>query len=617
MAAVTALAFLPILQNGFVDFDDAEGLVVNTWIRGLGPANLRWMLTTFHLGHWQPLAWLSFALDYRLWGLDARGFHLSGLLLHAANAGLLAVLAERLLACADVPAGRRLAGAVTAALLWSVHPLRVESVAWATERRDVLSGFFFLATLLAYVPGPGRPPRIGWALAGTALTLASKASGMVLPALLVLLDVYPLRRVGGAVGWRGRAARRVWLEKVPFVILAGASATVALTAQRSVGALQTLGEVTAAHRAGAAMLQVGFYLWRTLWPVRLLPLYEFPLDIGPLQRWALAGAGTVLALAAAAVVLRHRCPALGAALAAYLIALSPTLGLAQSGPQVAADRYTYLAMMGWAVLAGAVVAGTAERPWRGALAALPVALVLGVLTWRQSTTWRDARTMWARVVAVAPDNAYGHKSLGDVARDAGDLGTAIAEYRRAIALRPLAEAHMNLAAAFAAQRRFDEAFAEYRTALRLNPRYAFAWTSYGATLEDAGRRAEAIAAHRRALAINPDLMEAHVNLGSALDAAGQSDEAMREFAAAIRLRPTPEAYNDLGLLLLRLGRPAEAAAALRQGIALRADISVLHLNLASALQRLNDAAGAAAELAEAHRLDPQRAQSGAPDAAAP
>jgi len=202
VAAVTALAFLPILQNGFVDLDDAEGLVVNTWIRGLGAANLRWMLTTFHLGHWQPLAWLSFALDYRLWGLDARGFHLSGLLLHAANAGLLAVLAERLLACADVPAGRRLAGAVTAALLWSVHPLRVESVAWATERRDVLSGFFFLATLLAYVPGPGRPPRIGWALAGTALTLASKASGMVLPALLVLLDVYPLRRVGGASGSR-------------------------------------------------------------------------------------------------------------------------------------------------------------------------------------------------------------------------------------------------------------------------------------------------------------------------------------------------------------------------------------------------------------------------------
>src|SRR5207247_10085035 len=127
----------------------------------------------------------------------------------------------------------------------------------------------------------------------------------------------------------------------------------------------------------------------------------------------------------------------------------------------------------------------------------------------------------------------------------------------------------------------------YRTALGLHPRYAFAWTSYGATLEDAGRRAEAIAAHRRALAINPDLMEAHVNLGSALDAAGQSDEAMREFAAAIRLRPTPEVYNDLGLLLLRLGRPAEAAAALRQGLALRADISVLHANLAVAPQRLN------------------------------
>ena len=607
VAAATALAFLPVLRNGFVDLDDLENLVANTWIRGLGPANLRWMLTTFHLGHWQPLAWLSCALDYRLWGLDARGFHLTSLLLHAANAGLFAVLAERLLACAGVPAERRLAGAIGAALLWSLHPLRVESVAWATERRDVLAGFFLLLALLAYVQGPGRPPRLGLALLGTVLALTSKASGMVLPALLVLLDVYPLRRLGGAVGWRSRTALRVWLEKLPFVLLAGGAAAVALAAQRAAGALQSLDEITIARRVGAAMLQVGFYLWKTLWPVHLLPLYEYPLDIGPLQRWALAGAATLVALAVVALALRRRCPGLGAALIAYLIALSPTLGLAQSGPQVAADRYTYLALMGFAVLAGGVAATMIASARRYALATLAVTLALGALTWRQCATWHDPRTMWSRVVAIAPDHCYGHKSLGDAARDAGDPDGAVAEYRRAIALRPLPEAHSNLAAVLAAQGRFDEAFEHYRAAIRIKPSYAFAWTSYGVALADAGRGAEAIEAHHRALAINPDLMEAHVNLGSALDAAGQLDEAMREYATAIRLRPTPEAYNNLGTLLVKLGRPADAVQALRQGIALRADIATLHENLGIALQRLDDRAGAAAAFREALRLEPGRA----------
>ncbi len=602
VAAVTVLAFLPVLRNGFVDLDDYQNLTLNTWIRGFGAANLRWMLTTFHLGHWQPLTWLSFALDYQLWGLDARGFHLTSLLLHAANAALLAVLAERLLACAGVAAGRRLAGAVCAALLWSVHPLRVESVAWATERRDVLSGFFLLLALLAYVQGPGRPPRLGLALLATALSLVSKASGMVLPALLVVLDVYPLRRLGGAAGWRPR----VWLEKLPFLLLATAAAAVALAAQRTAGALQTFGEITTAHRAGAAMLQVGLYVWKSLWPVRLLPLYEFPIDIGPLQRWALAGAATLVLLAATALALRRRCPGFAAALVAYLVALSPTIGLAQSGPQVAADRYTYLALVGWAVIAGGAMATLIDGARPRALALLVATLTLGTLTWRQCETWYDPRTMWTRVVAIDPDHCYGHKSVGDAARDAGDVETAIAEYERAVALRPLAEAHSNLAAVLASQRRFDEAFEHYRAALRIKPDYAFAWTSYGASLEDAGRRDEAIAAHRRALAIAPDLMEAHVNLGSALDAAGQRDEAMREYATAIRLRPTPEVYNNLGTLLLRLDRPVDAVRALRQGVALRADIATLQENLGIALQRVGDRAGAAAAFAEALRLEPGR-----------
>src|SRR5207248_802455 len=185
-------------------------VVANPWIRAVGPAELRWMLTTFHLGHWQPLSWVTLALDYRVWALDASGYHLTSLVLHVLNAVLLFALARRLLRRAGLDEGRALAGAALGALLWSVHPLRVESVAWVTERRDVLAAFFTLVALLAYTHG-----NMSGALAAAVLAVLAKASAMVIPAFLLVLDVYPLRRLGGARGWTGAAVRRVWLEKVP------------------------------------------------------------------------------------------------------------------------------------------------------------------------------------------------------------------------------------------------------------------------------------------------------------------------------------------------------------------------------------------------------------------
>lgn len=594
---MTALAYLPALRNGFVDLDDQENLVVNPWIRGFGGPELRWMATAFHVGHWQPFTWLSFALDYRLWGLDPAGFHLTSLVLHAANAALLFMLAIRLLAAAGVAPERCQAGAIVAALAWSLHPLRVESVAWATARRDVLSSFFLLSALLGYVPGDGRAPRLGRALVLTALSLASKASGMVIPALLLALDVWPLRRVSRA------SAGRVALEKLAFLALAVPSAMVALSASRAAGALQSLAAVTPAHRIGAAMYGIGFYVWKTIVPLRLLPLYEFPPDMGPLYPAALAGFATTLAIVGAAIWQRRRCPGLAAAAAWYLVAIAPTLGLAQSGPQVAADRYTYVAAMGWSVLGGGLLAA---RP----LALAPVLLALAVLTWIQTGTWHDATTLWTRTVAIEPRHAYGHKSLGDAARIARDADGAIAQYREALRLRPaFDEAHNNLASLLASRGQYDEAFLHYQQALRINPRYAFAFTSYGVALANAGRAADAVEQHRHALAIDPELMEAHVNLGSALDDLGRLDEAMQEYEAAIRLRPSPEAYNDMGALLMKLSRVSEAVTMFRRAVALRPDLGTVRENLGLALLAAGDRAGAAAELTAALRLDPSLARS--------
>ena len=505
MAAVTALAFLPILQNGFVDFDDAEGLVVNTWIRGLGAANLRWMLTTFHLGHWQPLAWLSFALDYRLWGLDARGFHLSGLLLHAANAGLLAVLAERLLACADVPAGRRLAGAVAAALLWSVHPLRVESVAWATERRDVLSGLFYLLTLLTYLRlaearRAGGGWRVWWlaSVGCFALSLLSKAWGVTLPLVLLVLDVHPLRRLG-----RGGGLRTVLAEKVPYFVLALGGAALAHLASSQVPARRTLAQEGVVARAAQAAYGLVFYLWKTVVPVALSPAYLLEQTVRPTEPRYVLSAAVVLGLAAAVVRLRRRWPWAAAASACYFLVLVTVLGFVQTGPQIVADRYTYLACVPWAVLAAAGLDRLARHRAALALAAASLA-VLGALTFRQTRVWHDSRTLWEHALAVDPDNYIAYQNRGTLRQARGD---------------------------------WVGAFGDYSEALRRNPIYSPAWYSRGTERLAWGDDAGAIADYTAAVRIKPTYIEAYNNRGLARQRTGDLAGAIADYQEALRLAP--------------------------------------------------------------------------------
>src|SRR6266850_2866730 len=245
VALITFVVFSPALRNGFVNWDDFETIVENQNFRGFTWSHLRWMFTTFHLGHYQPLSWLTFSLDYLLWGVEPFGYHLTNILLHSANALLFYFVTRRLLAIA-APISNAVVlhlAAGFSALIFAIHPLRVESVAWATERRDVLSGFFLLLTVLSYLKAVGpEMSRTGWGrwIAVSAvlyvLSLLSKASGMTLPLVLVVLDVYPLRRLGGGVGkWFGGGVRRVWLEKLPFFIAAVATGAVALTAQQRAG----------------------------------------------------------------------------------------------------------------------------------------------------------------------------------------------------------------------------------------------------------------------------------------------------------------------------------------------------------------------------------------------
>lgn len=606
---MTAAAFGPTLLNGFVDLDDRANIVDNPWIRGLGGAELGWMFTTFHLGHWQPLSWVSLALDHRVWGLDAAGYHLTSLALHTVNAMLVFALARALLGRAGLDDVHRTPAAFLAALLWALHPLRVESVAWATERRDVLSATAILTALLVYVRNPERRSSTGIALAAMVTGVLAKASGMVVPALLVILDVHPLGRLGGRVGWTTPAARRVWAQKLPFVAVAVIAAVIAARAQQAAGALRPLAAMTVSQRVAAAMYQSGFYLWKTVVPIDLLPMYEFPADMGPTHAGALAAAATAAAVAILGLALRRRCPGIAAAFAAYLVCIAPTLGLLQSGPQLAADRYTYLASIGWSVLvAGALVSG-ASAPWRRVALAGPVVVVLAILTARQAATWRDAGTLWTRAIAIDPDSAFAQKSMGDVARERGDVAGALGWYRKATSVRPYADAETTLAAVLAAQGQWDEADAHYRRALAADPGNAFAYTSYGVLLGDRGRRDEAIAMHQRAVAIEPGLAEAWTNLGSTLDDLGRADEARAAYEHALALRPSAETYNNLGALDLKANHPDAAAARFRQAIALRPELAAIHENLGLALRAAGDRGGAMAAFETALRLDPALATS--------
>src|SRR5881628_2009526 len=289
IALVTVVPFLPTLDNQFVNWDDDDNLVDNPHYRGLGWTHLRWMWTT-HMGHYIPLTWMTFGLDYLLWGMNPLGYHLTNLLLHAANAVVFFFVALRILTRAlpnPSERGEALAfSAGVAALVFAIHPLRVESVAWVTERRDVLSGLFYLSAILMYLRACERGARgRGWYWAAVGLfagALLSKSMVVNLPFVLLILDVYPLRRLGGFVGWWSEPARRIYIEKIPFVLLAAAASAIAVMAQSSVHAAASLAQLSVPGRLAVAAYGLGFYPRKMVVPVNLSPLYELPRTVDPM-----------------------------------------------------------------------------------------------------------------------------------------------------------------------------------------------------------------------------------------------------------------------------------------------------------------------------------------------
>jgi tetratricopeptide (TPR) repeat protein len=627
IALITFAAFLPTLHNQFVSWDDDKNFLENPHYRGLGWTHLRWMWTT-HMGHYIPLTWMTLGLDYLLWGMNPFGYHLTSLLLHAANAAVFFFVVHRILTLAlPNPSERGHALAVSAgfsALVFAIHPLRVESVAWVTERRDVLSGLFYLLAVLVYLRAcergePGR--RWYWGSVGLFVcALLSKSMAVSLPVVLLILDVYPLRRLGGALGWWSEPARRVYVEKIPFVLLAAAVSAVALMAQLSHSTMVSVAQLGALGRLAVSAYGLSFYLWKMAVPVNLSPLYELRPTVNPWAMPFILSYGLVLALTAMILALRRRVPGLPAAWVAYVVVLLPVLGLFQSGPQIAADRYTYLAGLGWAILAGAGLLScwrTLRRSTTGTPITLPIAAVaiclvvgLGVLTWNQAQVWRDSERLWTHVLAMDPQSPTAENNLGVVRADQNKLAEAIEHYRRALQMRPEdAEALNNLGVALARQGKLTEAVEHFRQALKIKPDHAEALTNSGVALAQQSKPAEAIEQHRRALKIRPEYAEALNNLGVALAQEGKPAEASDHYRQALQIKPDYAlAHYNWGNALAQQGKSAEAIDHYRQALRIMPDAVEVHNNWGLVLAQEGKLAEAIDHYRQALRVMPDSAE---------
>ena len=524
----TLLVFLPALGNQFVNWDDEVNLVSNPQFRGLGWDHLRWMFSNSLGGHYIPVTWLSFALDYVLWGMRPAGYHATSVVLHTANAILFYFVARRLLHAA-VHADERsvILGAAVAALLFSLHPLRVESVAWATERRDVLMGFFTLLCVLAYLRavergGAGALHR-GWqwtAVGLFGLALLSKSVVVGLPVVLLLLDVYPLRRSRGrseaGPGTSGeRTLLRLAIEKTPFVALAAAVAAVTLTVGAGHRLMTSLAALGVLQRLAISAYALTFYLWKTVAPWPLSPLYTLFHPVLPWSVTYVIPAAFVVLVTLAAILGYRRWPAGLIAWATYIVLLAPVVGVLHNGAQIAADRYTYLSCAPWAILGGAGVAWCRHAARRRTLsppmwtvvmgAAALVIVIFAGLTIRQVAVWRDSVSLWTHAASVEPASDIPIFYLGWALTDAGRFDEARAHFERALRRvpdrLPDLKAQLELHLGIVEQRAGRPVAAEryFREALVQDPTHAVALIRLGTILLEQGRETEAEAAWRRAV----------------------------------------------------------------------------------------------------------------------
>jgi len=579
IAALTAIAFARTVTFDFVNYDDNLYVTGNSIVaQGLNAETFGWVWTAFVGVQWYPLTLLSHLADVSLYGMDPAGHHATNVLLHALTAGTLFLALVRLTG----RAGR----SACVALLFALHPLRVESVAWVAERKDVLSGLFWMLALLAYAGYARRPGlgRYGLVLLAFAGGLMSKPMVVTLPFVLLLLDWWPLGRVPGQGSAKARTIGMLVLEKVPLLAMSIAAAAMTVYTQAMGGAVESLDRLPLTDRVMTALGGYWIYAQQLVVPRNLSVFYPMP-EAGALYSRAAFGAVLIAGVTAGAWRLRARHPAVCMGWLWYLGVLAPVIGIVQVGAQYHADRYTYLPHIGlliagvWAV--SDVFAHVPRRAWIGAAAAASV--VLGGLTWKQLGYWRSSETLFARALAVTTDNARAHDYYGLALLNGGKALDAIPEFEAAIRLEGgNPQQWLNLATAFERSGDSAKAMAVMRETVKEFPEDASALFWIGTRLLTDGQAQEAAEFLQRAARAAPDRPDVRVNLGIAYGQLGWRAEAEAEFRAAIAAnRWYAPAYVNLGVLLLEAGDREGARDQFERALALNPDHELARTALAT------------------------------------
>jgi tetratricopeptide (TPR) repeat protein len=633
LAAIIWVVFGQTLGHGFVNYDDDLYVYENPAVtRGLNLKGVEWAFNHTVAANWHPLTMMSHMLDCQLYGLSPGGHHLTNILGHTATTILLFLVLRRM-------TGFLWRSALVAAV-FAIHPLRVESVAWVAERKDVLSGLFFMLTLWAYgryvqrqsrvesrgsnaPAAPALGPRL-WTLDYClvllffALGLMCKPMLVTLPLVLLLLDYWPLNRFAPlapapAVTGKGGALKnhsvrwRLILEKIPLLALTGAACVVTMVTQKDIIVPAPL-----ALRIGNAVVSCVVYLRQMVYPAGLAVLYPYPRN--SLSGWEITLAVVLLVAISAGVFLRWRKePYLLVGWLWYLGMLVPVIGLVQAGAQARADRYTYLPQIGlylaiiWAV--GDMTVSWRYRRQTSGVATFSVIAALMVCAWKQTTYWQSNESLWTHTLACTSDNAFACNNLGDALLQKGEVDKAITLLQRALQINPdCAYAHNGLGNALLQKGEVDEAIAQYQKELQIYPDGAYAHNNLGNVLLQKGEVDEAIAQYQKALQINPDNAEVHNHLVKILFQRGNVDEAIAHCQRALQIDPdNAEAHNNLGNVLLQKGDVDGALAQYQKALQIKPDSVEAHSNLGNALLQKGELDEAIAQYQEALRLSPDNA----------
>jgi len=524
----TLIAFWQVQNHDFINLDDPLYVIENSHVqKGLTHEGITWAFTSFHAGFYIPLTWLSFMLDYQLYGLNPGGYHYTNLLFHIANT-LLFFLAFT-----------RISGAVWksafVAALFALHPLHVESVAWVTERKDVLSAFFWMLTIYLYASYVQHPKLIRYlfVLISFALGLMAKPMLVSLPFILLLLDYWPLNRLhfisvnqkylqqtNNSNTHPSTPFYLLILEKIPLITLSAIFSFLTLLAHHQGGGLESIDAISLTHRIANAFISYITYIYKMIWPQNLSFFYPHLENSLPL--WQLLGSFSLVIFVSVLVTISIRkSPYFFVGWAWYLVTLLPVIGLFQAGLQRMADRFTYIPIIGLFIMVSWGLSASISK-WRGkniifALCSVVLITIYAIISREQVKTWENDFTISSHALKVTKDNFIAHKTIGGALIRQGKFNEANSHFIEALRIRPgYAEVHNDLGVSLSGQGRYDDAMYNLNRALQIRPNYARAHFNMGVLLVNQNRYMEAITHYSKAIRLKPDFAEAKHNLKNAL-----------------------------------------------------------------------------------------------------